>query len=84
MEWKREFEVYLTTYDGAQHLRLHGWLKRNKTTIKMEHHASSKDEGYFGGFEVYISENLLERLKEIIFLKGPLLKFYKIKTFLLF
>ena len=30
----------------------------------MEHHASSKDEGYFGGFEVYISENLLERLKE--------------------
>ena len=59
-----ELEVYLTTYDGAQHLRLHGWLKRNKTTIKMEHHASSKDEGYFGGFEVYISENLLERLKE--------------------
>ena len=59
-----ELEIYITTYDGAQHLRLHGWLKKNKTTIKMEHHASSKDEGYFGGFEVYISENLLERLKE--------------------
>ena len=60
----KELEIYITTYDGAQHLRLHGWLKKNKTTIKMEHHASSKDEGYFGGFEVYISENLLERLKE--------------------
>ena len=64
-QWNsKELEIYITTYDGAQHLRLHGWLKRNKTTIKMEHHASSKDEGYFGGFEVYISENLLERLKE--------------------
>ena len=60
----KELEIYITTYDGAQHLRLHGWLKKNKTTIKMEHHASSKDEGYFGGFEGYISENLLERLKE--------------------
>ena len=64
-QWNsKELEIYITTYDGAQHLRLHGWLKKNKTTIKMEHHASSKDEGYFGGFEVYISENLLERLKE--------------------
>ena len=64
-QWNsKELEIYITTYDGAQHLLLHGWLKKNKTTIKMEHHASSKDEGYFGGFEVYISENLLERLKE--------------------
>ena len=55
----KELEIYITPYDGAQHHRLHGWLKKNKTTIKMEHHASSKDEGYFGGFEFYISENLL-------------------------
>ena len=59
----KELEIYVTTYDGAQHLLLHGWLKRNKVIIKMEHHAS-KGEGHFGGFEVYISENLLERLKE--------------------
>ena len=32
----RELEVYLTTFDGAQHLRLHGWLKRNDTLIKAE------------------------------------------------
>ena len=59
----KELEIYLTTYDGAQHLLLHGWLKRNKIVIKMEHHASKKD-GYFGGFSVYISESLLEILKE--------------------
>ena len=59
----KELEIYLTTYDGAQHLLLHGWLKRNKIVIKMEHHAS-KGEGHFGGFEAYISESLLEKLKE--------------------
>ena len=30
----RELEVFLTTYDGAQHLRLHGWLKRNDVLVK--------------------------------------------------
>ena len=35
-ERHREFEVYLTTYDGTQHLRLHGWLKRNDVLIKAE------------------------------------------------
>jgi hypothetical protein len=29
-----EMEVYLTTFDGAQHLRLHGWFKRNDIIIK--------------------------------------------------
>ena len=42
MEWKREFEVYLITYDGAQHLRLHGWLKRNDTLIKMENFSNKE------------------------------------------
>ena len=32
----RELEVFLTTYDGEQHLRLHGWLKRNDVIIKSE------------------------------------------------
>jgi len=59
----KEIEIYLTTYDGAQHLLLHGWLKKNKVTIKMEHHAS-KGKGHFGGFEAYVSESLLEKLKE--------------------
>ena len=58
----RELEVYLTTYDGAQHLRLHGWLKRNDTLIKSETIVNTKD--YFGTFMVYITENQLEKLKE--------------------
>ena len=32
----RELEVFLTTFDGAQHLRLHGWLKRHDVLIKSE------------------------------------------------
>ena len=48
----REIEVFLTTFDGAQHLRLHGWLKRSKILIKTENvfgdkHTSSKDFGMF-------------------------------------
>ena len=37
-QWNRqaEMEICLKTYDGTQHLRLHGWLKRNDTLIKME------------------------------------------------
>ena len=58
----RELEVYLTTYDGAQHLRLHGWLKRNDTLIKSETIVNTKD--HFGTFMVYITENQLEKLKE--------------------
>jgi len=58
----REMEVYLTTFDGAQHLRLHGWLKRNDTLIKAE--TISNKEGHFGTFMVYITENQLNKLKE--------------------
>lgn len=59
----RELEVYLTTFDGAQHLRLHGWLKRNDTLIKAENIAD-KDDDYFGTFMVYITENQLNKLRE--------------------
>ena len=45
----RELEIYLTTYDGAQHLRLHGWLKQNKTSIESEHIVDQDD--YFGRSE---------------------------------
>jgi|TARA_R110001583_G_scaffold173125_1_gene326967 hypothetical protein len=58
----RELEIYLTTYDGAQHLRLHGWLKQNKTSIELEHIVDQDD--YFGMFTVYITENQLNKLKE--------------------
>ena len=58
----REMEVYLTTFDGAQHLRLHGWLKRNDTLIKSENIVDQ--DNYFGVFTVFITENQLDKLKE--------------------
>ena len=62
--WKRhrELEVFLTTFDGAQHLRLHGWLKRNDVIIKSENIVDQDD--YFGVFTVYVTENQLDKLKE--------------------
>ena len=57
-----EMEVYLTTFDGSQHLRLHGWLKRNDTLIKSENIVDQDD--YFGVFMVFITENQLDKLKE--------------------
>ena len=58
----RELEVFLTTFDGAQHLRLHGWLKRNDVLIKSENIVDQDD--YFGVFTVYVTENQLNKLKE--------------------
>ena len=39
----RELEVFLTTFDGSQHLRLHGWLKRNDVLIKSENIVDQDD-----------------------------------------
>ena len=58
----RELEVFLTTFDGSQHLRLHGWLKRNDVLIKSENIV--KEDDYFGVFTVYVTENQLNKLKE--------------------
>ena len=58
----REMEVFLTTFDGAQHLRLHGWLKRNDVLVKSENIVDQDD--YFGVFTVYVTENQLDKLKE--------------------
>ena len=75
-QWNRqaEMEVCLKTYDGTQHLRLHGWLKRNDTLIKMESFTTEKerkkDTHYFGSFIVYITEKTLEKLKEENLEKG--------------
>ena len=57
----REFEVYLTTYDGQQHLRLHGWLKRNDVLIKSE--TIHKEDNTFGRFMIYVNDIMLEKLK---------------------
>ena len=64
MTMRPELEVYLTTYDGAQHLRLHGWLKRNTVLIKSETIAKAKD--HFGMFMVYINDEMLDKLKSAI------------------
>ena len=61
-ERHREFEVYLTTYDGQQHLRLHGWLKRNDVLIKSE--MIHKEDNTFGRFMIYVNDIMLEKLKE--------------------
>ena len=58
----REIEVFLTTYDGAQHLRLHGWLKKNSVRIKSENIVDQDD--YFGVFTIYVNETMLDKLKE--------------------
>ena len=74
-EWNRqaEMEVCLKTYDGTQHLRLHGWLKRNDTLIKMESFTTEKErkkKSHFGSFIVYITEKTLEKLKNENLEKG--------------
>ena len=75
-EWNRqaEMEVCLKTYDGTQHLRLHGWLKRNDVLIKMEQFTSEKERkgeaSHFGSFIIYITEKTLEKLKDENLEKG--------------
>jgi len=61
-ERHREFEVHLLSYDGAQHLRLHGWLKRNDVLIKSETIHNSDES--FGRFMIFINNIMLEKLKE--------------------
>lgn len=61
-ERHREFEVQLLTYDGTQHLRLHGWLKRNDVLIKSE--TIHNTDETFGRFFIFINNIMLEQLKE--------------------
>ena len=67
-ERHKEFEVHLLTYDGTQHLRLHGWLKRNDVIIKSET-IHNNDES-FGRFMVFINNIMLEKLKEENLVRG--------------
>ena len=60
----KEFEVHLTTFDGAQHLRLHGWLKRNDVLVRSEGIQSQKSALFFVSFIILINNIMLEKLKE--------------------
>ena len=59
-----ELEVHIITIDGAQHLRLNGYLKRNSIIIKSETIADDKKEGMFGRFMIYPTYKQLEALKK--------------------
>ena len=59
----REIEVHVITIDGAQHLRLNGYLKRNSVLIKSEIISDDKKEGIFGRFMIYPTYKQLEELK---------------------
>ena len=76
-QWNRhtEMEICLKTFDGTQHLRLHGWLKRNDTLIKMESFTTELErkhlvDSHFGSFIVYITEKSLKKLKDENLEKG--------------
>ena len=59
-----ELEVHIITIDGAQHLRLNGYLKRNSVLIKSEIIADDEKEGVFGRFMIYPTYKQLEALKK--------------------
>ena len=54
MNMNKKMEVFLTTISAEQHLRLHGWLKQNKVTIKSENIV--KEDDHFGTFMVYMTD----------------------------
>ena len=59
-----ELEVHIITIDGAQHLRLNGYLKRNSILIKSEVISNSKKSDIFGRFMIYPTHKQLEALKK--------------------
>ena len=60
--YNSETEICLLTYDGAQHLKLHGWLKRHKVPIRAENIVNETD--CFGVFTVIISDDSFYDLEE--------------------
>lgn len=57
-----ETEICLLTYDGAQHLKLHGWFKRHKVPIRAENIVNEED--CFGVFTVIINDDSFYELEE--------------------
>ena len=77
MTFKKGYiEVCLTTEDGIQHLRCHGWLKRGKALIKSEQVFNSKGED-FGMFIIVIDS---EELYNIVNLKGDMFKDFEVMS----
>ena len=65
MTFKKDYiEVCLTTGDGIQHLRLHGWLKREHVLVKSEQIFGKKGDD-FGMFIVVIPNSELFQLVEL-------------------
>jgi len=64
MTFKKGYiEVCLTTEDGIQHLRCHGWLKRDKVLIKSEQ-IFGKGSNDFGMFIIVIPSEEIRDLME--------------------
>jgi len=77
MTFKKGYiEVCLTTEDGIQHLRLHGWLKRQSYPVKTEQifGKGSKD---FGMFMIIIPSSELWGLEEH---KGDMFNSYEVMS----
>ena len=77
MTFKKGYiEVCLTTEDGIQHLRCHGWLKREKYLIKSEQ-VFRKGSEDFGMFVVVMSN---DDLYEIIEYKGDMFTSFEVMS----
>lgn len=75
MTFKKAYiEVCLTTEDGIQHLRCHGWLKREKYLIKSEQVFRKGGED-FGMFIVVMSN---DDLYEVIEYKGDMFSSFEV------
>ena len=77
MTFKKGYiEVCLTTEDGIQHLRCHGWLKRERVLIKAEQVFNNKGED-FGMFIIVIES---EEFEGLINLKDDLFKSFDVMS----
>jgi len=77
MTFKKGYiEVCLTTADGIQHLRCHGWLKREKYLIKSEQ-VFRKGSEDFGMFMVVMSN---DDLYEVIEYKGDMFNSFEVMS----
>ena len=77
MTFKKGYiEVCLTTEDGIQHLRCHGWLKREKYLIKSEQ-VFRKGSEDFGMFVVVMSN---DDLYEIVEYKGDMFVSFEVMS----
>jgi len=77
MTFKRGYiEVCLTTDDGIQHLRCHGWLKRERILVKSEQ-IFGKGSNDFGMFIIVVPS---EELYEIVDKKEDLFSSFEVMS----